>query len=120
MFSVKRTNTILYCKQWAETVAFYQHVLGLRVTHETDWFIEFQLADNVYLSVANEQRATVKSASGAGITLSWQVDDIQQAHDKLQAKAITVSPLKQKWGATVCYFHDPEGNRIELWQPIAS
>jgi catechol-2,3-dioxygenase len=119
MFQINRTNTILYCKHWAETVTFYQEILSFRISHQTDWFIEFEINDNTYLSVADEQRATIKSAAGAGITLSWQVLDIKKAHHHLQENGVTVSPLKQKWDAQVCYFYDPEGNRIELWATVS-
>jgi hypothetical protein len=40
------------------------------VTHERDWFVEFELSPDAFLSVANECRATVKSAGGKGLTCS--------------------------------------------------
>ena len=118
LFDINRTNTILYCRNWNEMIAFYQNVLHLPVSHEKDWFIEFQIDENTYLSVADERRASIKSASGKGITLSWQVTDIRTAYDKLRAQKIGVSELERKWGALVCYFSDPEGNRIELWEAV--
>ncbi len=71
----KTTNTILYCQQWQTTVDFYRQVLNLPITHESDWFVEFQLTASAHLSVADERRATIKSSGGAGITLTFQVDD---------------------------------------------
>lgn len=112
---IKRTNTILYCAAWAATVAFYRDQLGLPVTHANDWFVEFQIGTQSYLSVANQARATIASSRGAGITLSWQVDDITAEQQRLTAAGITTSPIKRLWGAQVLYLHDPEGNRIELW-----
>lgn len=112
---LKRTNTILYCAAWAATVAFYRDQLGLPVTHANDWFVEFQLEERSFLSVANQARATIASGHGAGITLSWQVDDIAAEQQRLTAVGIATSPIKQLWGAQVLYLHDPEGNRIELW-----
>ena len=39
------------------------------------------------------------------------------ARDALIAhRASTVTEIKQRWGAQVCYLRDPENNRIELWQ----
>ncbi len=116
LFEINRTNTILYCRNWNEMIVFYRDVLQLSISYQNDWFIEFQIDENTYLSVADEQRASIKSASGNGITLSWQVPGIREAHDKLRSCEIAVSELKQKWGALVCYFKDPEGNRIELWE----
>ena len=51
-----RANTILYCRRWEATVAFYRDPLRLPVTHHTDWFVEFRLTDGAYLSVADASR----------------------------------------------------------------
>jgi catechol 2,3-dioxygenase-like lactoylglutathione lyase family enzyme len=118
IFDINRTNTILYCRNWDETVSFYQNVLQFPINHQTDWFVEFRIDGNTYLSVADEQRASIKSALGKGLTLSWQVADIRRAQDRLRAKKIDISQLEQKWGALVCFFRDPEGNRIELWETL--
>ena len=110
-----RTNTILYCQNWRIVVKFYSEVLGLSGNWLSDWFVEFQLTADSYLSVADERRATIKSAEGKGITLSWQVEDVQAVHNTLKQKGVKVSEIKQKWGSIVFYIHDPEGNRIEFW-----
>lgn len=102
-----------------ETVSFYQTVLELPINHQTDWFIEFQLTDHAYLSIANADRATIQGVDGQGITLSWQVAEIHQIHQFLQTRGVEVTAMKKKWGAVLFYFYDPEGHRIELWQPIA-
>lgn len=116
---ILRTNTILYCRHWPETVAFYRDMLEFPVTHQTDWFVEFQVVPQSYLSIADESRASIQSVNGQGITLSWQVADLQTIYAALQGKSIIVSPIRQKWGASLFYLHDPEGHRIELWQPLS-
>ena len=116
--NIKRSNTILYCAAWGATVAFYRDQIGLPITHANDWFVEFQLGAESFLSVADQARATISSSQGAGITLSWQVDDIAAAQRALQAAGIECSPLKLRWGVQVLYFHDPEGHRIELWARV--
>ena len=112
----QRTNTILYCERWAETAVFYQHQLNLPVTFANDWFVEFQLTDTSFLSIANAARATVAAVQGQGITLTWQVADVVAARTELTARGIDVTSIKQKWGSQVCYCFDPEGHRLELWQ----
>ena len=116
--NIKRSNTILYCAAWGATVAFYRDQIGLPITHANDWFVEFQLGAESFLSVADQARATISSSQGAGITLSWQVDDIETANQELQAAGIESAPIKTRWGAQVLYFHDPEGHRIELWARV--
>ena len=116
---IQRTNTILYCRNWSETASFYRTILELQINHQTDWFIEFQLTDTAYISVANADRASIQSVGGQGITLSRQVAEIHTVRDFLQKKGVEVTDMKKKWGAWLFYFLDPEGHRIELWQPIA-
>ncbi len=117
-FSPKNANTILYCKKWQETVDFYKDCLGLPITHNSDWFIEFKLTETAHISVADEQRASIKSSGGAGITLALQVEDIAGAWQFLRDSGLEIDPVREHaWGAHVFYFFDPEGHRIEVWSP---
>ena len=115
LLAIDRTNTVLYCERWPDTVAFYRSVLGLRVAFENDWFVEFQLASSSFLSIADSSRATIDAVEGHGITLTWQVPDLNEARALLEASAVDVSEIRRRWGANVCYCNDPEGHRIELW-----
>ena len=63
----KTTNTILYCQKWSETIAFYRDKLELPILFASDWFVEFELDTTARLSLADEQRAKIKSSHGAGI-----------------------------------------------------
>ena len=117
MLKPKRSNIILYCKQWSKTVDFYENVLGFKVNFRSDWFVEFVIHEGSYLSIANEVRSTIKSSAGGGITLTWQVDDLAAIHSQLMKKGVQLTEIQHKWGAQVCYFRDTEGHRIELWQP---
>jgi uncharacterized glyoxalase superfamily protein PhnB len=115
---IKTANTILYCRQWRETVDFYQRRLGLPVTFASSWFVEFRLSDTARLSVADERRASVKSAGGAGITVTLQVESADLARRALQHSGLTPGPVKDHpWGARVFYLADPEGHRLEFWSP---
>ena len=117
-FSPINANTILYCKKWQETVDFYKNRLGLSITHDSDWFIEFKLTQTAHISVADEQRASIKSSGGAGITLALQVEDATQTWEYLRSNGLEIDPVRDHpWGARVFYFFDPEGHRIEVWEP---
>ncbi len=113
---IKAANTILYCKKWQETVSFYKDGLKLLQISSTDWFVEFKLNEMSRLSVADETRASVKSGSGRGITLSIQVADLEQALTDLKEAGIQSTPIKEVWGSRTIYVHDPEGNRLEFWE----
>ncbi|MBZ0306050.1 MAG: VOC family protein [Anaerolineae bacterium] len=116
--NIQRTNTILYCRKWKETVAFYTELFAFPISHQTDWFIEFQITPDSYLSIADESRTTVKGVEGQGVTLSWQVNHLNETHAYLGEQQVAVTPIQHKWGAALFYLHDPEGHRIELWQPL--
>ncbi|RJP51606.1 MAG: VOC family protein [Anaerolineaceae bacterium] len=113
---IKSTNTILYCKQWQETVAFYRDGIKLLALLSNDWFVEFKLNETSRLSVADEARASIKSGDGKGITISLQVADLGQTLAELKEAGINSSPVKEVWGAKAVYVRDPEGNRLEFWE----
>lgn len=118
-FQPPRTNTILYCRHWAVTVIFYREQLGLEVAFENDWFVEFRLNDAAFVSIADARHATVAPAAGQGITLAWQIEALESLHAQLAGAGISVTPIRQKWGAEVFYCHDPEGHRLEFWRALA-
>ncbi len=117
-FSPINANTILYCKKWQETVDFYKHFLGLQITFESDWFVEFKLTETAHISIADESRASIKSCGGAGVTLALQVESAAETWQYLCSSGLDIKPVREHpWGAYVFYFSDPEGHRIEVWSP---
>jgi catechol 2,3-dioxygenase-like lactoylglutathione lyase family enzyme len=113
--TVRRSNTILYSARWEETVAFYRTTLALPVEFENDWFVEFAIGPGVSVSVADAERATIAPGHGAGITLSFQVDDLDELRSELLGAGIDVGRVSRRWGAPVVYLRDPSGNRLEFW-----
>lgn len=113
--TLQRTNTILYCRRWMETVHFYKRILCLPIAFENDWFVEFQLADTSFLSIANSTRATISDVQGQGVTLTWEVTDLEKAKEQLEIQGIITTPIQNKWNALVFYCRDPEGHRLEFW-----
>ena len=117
MIKIKTTNTILYCKKWKQTGSFYRSLLNLPVLTSLDWFIEFKISDTSRLSIADELKTSIKSNEGKGITLTFEVDDIQNTHSNLVQLGLENIVIKDhSWGAQVIHIYDPEGNRIEFWE----
>jgi catechol 2,3-dioxygenase-like lactoylglutathione lyase family enzyme len=112
---VDRANTVLYCDEWVATVVFYRDVLGFEVEHETDWFVEFRVAGDAYLSVADARRATIDAVAGKGITLTLHTSALAETRAYLEGDGVAATPITRRWGAEVFYCHDPEGHRIEFW-----
>lgn len=116
---LKTVNVILYCQKWDETVRFYRDHLQLPVNFSTGWFVEFRLSAASRLSIADEKRSTVKSGGGRGITLSLEVEDIDAAREFIAQIGLNPTLVrKHPWGAWVFHLFDPEGHRIEIWQPL--
>lgn len=115
LMTLKRSNTILYCRYWTETVCFYKKQMCLPVSFENKWFVEFQLTDTSFLSIANSARATISDVQGQGVTLTWEVMDIEKVKDQLEKQKIPTTAIQRKWGALAFYCMDPEGHRLEFW-----
>jgi len=113
--NVDRVNTVLYCDRWAATVAFYRELLGLAVVHESDWFVEFRLTREAFVSIADARRATIDAVDGKGMTLTLHTDALAETRALLDGNGVATTPIAQRWGADVFYCHDPEGHRIEFW-----
>jgi len=109
-------NTILYCRKWRETVEFYRDRLGLPVSFQTDWLVEFQVSKSGCLSVADERRSRIRSGAGVGVTITMRVESADSAHARLQAAGLDLDPVQSHaWGARLFRFRDPEGHRLEIW-----
>ena len=121
MYGAPRTvNFILYCARWEAAVAFYRDALKLPVNMQKEWFIEFSLGRDARLSVADERRASIKSAGGAGVTVSLEVDDIEAVRSDVERQGLQPSEIRDHpWGALVFHLLDPEGHRLEFWQKTA-
>ena len=115
---MRAMNTVLYCRHFEQTLAFYGEVLRLPRSFANDWFVEFKVAREAFLSVADERRASIDSAHGKGLTLTFKVDDVRASHEQLRARGAAPSALgRRPWGTHGFLLHDPEGTRIEIWAP---
>jgi len=100
-------------------VHFLRDLLQLPVNFANDWFVEFYLTQNAGLSLADENRATVKSASGKGITITLEVEAIEPVDKKMLDSGLQPTDIRRHpWNVWVFHLLDPEGNRLEVWQPM--
>lgn len=115
---IKSSNIILYCQKWEKTVEFYREILHLPVNFSNEWFIEFILSPSSRLSIADGKKTFTKSSKGKGIIITLEVDDIELAYAYTLNAGISPTKIKNHpWGARLFYLEDPEGYRIEIWQP---
>jgi len=53
--------------------------------------------------------------------INLQVDDLDGVLDRLTDEGVTVDPKRESYDfGKFGWFTDPEGNRVELWQPVAA
>ncbi|MEJ7801509.1 MAG: VOC family protein [Ilumatobacter sp.] len=115
MIEIERANTIVYCDAWAATVAFYREVLGLDVSFENDWFVEFSVGPGSYLSVADARRSSIDAGDGTGLTISLRVSDVTEVRSTLLDAGVDVGAIGTRFGSPVVEVLDPSGNRLEFW-----
>ncbi len=53
--------------------------------------------------------------------INLQVNDLDGLWDRLIEEGVTVDPKRERYDfGKFGWFTDPEGNRVELWQPVAT
>ena len=73
----------------------------------------------VVFSFFKQNNAYFPPAQKAMINL--QVDDLDGVLDRLIAEGVTVDPKRESYDfGKFGWITDPEGNRVELWQPAAT
>ncbi|QBG48209.1 methyltransferase domain-containing protein [Verrucomicrobia bacterium S94] len=113
---IETVNTILYCENWKETVAFYREIIGLKENASTDWMVEFLITPQSCLSVADAKRTTILPNLGKGITLTFKVVNLHETWRLLKKRNMHVDPIRDcKMGGEAFFLRDPEGNRLEFW-----
>ncbi len=127
---MKLTDVRLLVDRFDECVAFYHEVMGLelplRVTENiyaeldgggtTLAIYRRELMDQV---VGREHDPT--SARTDFSALVFRVDDVDAAHHRLReagAAFVTEPHDQEAWGLRVAHLRDPDGNLIELYQPL--
>ncbi len=97
--------------------AWYEKHLGLKAQHGT------------FVFEADAQRGAIavsffkKDADYFPVTqpamLNFQVDDLDAILDGLIAAGVNVDAKRERYEyGNFGWFTDPEGNRVELWQPV--
>ncbi|MFZ0662770.1 MAG: VOC family protein [Acidobacteriaceae bacterium] len=100
----------------AALAAWYEEHLGIRSSQGGFSFAkEAQRAD---IAVAFFPRDSDYFPAAQPAMLNFQVDDLDGVLDRLSAEGVPVDPKREQYQyGRFGWFTDPEGNRVELWQP---
>ncbi len=98
---------------------WYEQHLGLVKSGGAYGFPASQHEDQVVFSFFKQDSAYFPPSQKAMVNL--QVDDLDAVLDRLAGAGVTVDPKRDNYDfGKFGWITDPEGNRVELWQPIAT
>ncbi|MEK7127681.1 MAG: VOC family protein, partial [Patescibacteria group bacterium] len=92
-----------------KSLDFYKNILGLTVHSQEKGFVNFKLGETE-LAVFQKDEATAMfpkkyMGKGGGISLAFQVADVEKTCKDLQVKGVKIfeGPKVTAWGQTVAY-----------------
>lgn len=97
--------------------AWYEQHIGLVKSEGAHAFPPPTQHPRVILAFFKEEDAYFPTEQKAMLNL--QVDDLDAFLDRLIAEGVSVDPKRDSYDfGKFGWFTDPEGNRVELWQPL--
>lgn len=106
-------------QRYKEMIEWYKTVFRARIQHENEFLAFMTFDEEHHRLVIFEDDATVdKPATAAGVDHVGyglaSFDDLVSTYERLKAEGITpFMPLNHKF-TTSLYYHDPDGNEVEL------
>jgi predicted enzyme related to lactoylglutathione lyase len=100
--------------------AWYEQHLGIRrAEHGSFVFPRSEVTGSTVLAFFPEDTAYF-GPSGQRAMLNFRVDDLDSLMDALAAAGVQVDPNRETYDdyGKFGWFADPEGNRVELWEPL--
>jgi predicted enzyme related to lactoylglutathione lyase len=98
---------------------WYERHLGLTRSEGSCSFPAPTQHAQVVFAFFKQEDAYFPPAQKAMINL--QVDDLDGVLDRLIGEGVTVDPKRESYDfGKFGWVTDPEGNRVELWQPVAT
>jgi predicted enzyme related to lactoylglutathione lyase len=98
--------------------AWYEKHLGIGAPYGT--FVFSKDAQRADIAVTFFAKTSDYFPASQPAMLNFQVDDLDALLEQLSAVGVTVDPKREdsEYGR-FGWFTDPEGNKVELWQPQA-
>jgi predicted enzyme related to lactoylglutathione lyase len=101
--------------------AWYEQHLGITREHGSFLFPKATVTGTTVLAFFPEDTNKFSSGSQRAM-LNFRVDDLDGLLDAISAAGVEVDPKRESYDeyGKFGWFTDPEGNRVELWQPTGS
>jgi catechol 2,3-dioxygenase-like lactoylglutathione lyase family enzyme len=123
--------TRLLVTNFKECFRFYQDVMGFNANYgtENDTYADFEIGEvNISLFGKSEMSMTLGTISKPlrvdeqdSICLTFSVENVDEFCNQLRKKGvllITEPADHPDWGIRTAHFRDPDGNLIEINQPL--
>ncbi len=118
MFTLEHVAITTTGEKFAETIAFYRNVFGLKLVRETP--------DFVFLSDGQGGRIEVQAYGEPALphpshlAFGVPLDQFDALVETLRATGVRVDePRTMSSGDRLCYFDDPAGNRAQIVARVA-
>ncbi len=108
----------VYVSDVGRSVAFYRDLLGIPLVsdeHDPAW-AEAQLPGPLRFALHRAHPGAEPQTPGS-VRINFETQDVAAAAERLRAAGVRVGEiLREEWGSAVDVY-DPDGYRIELFQP---
>jgi len=110
--NIKTVNITFHVSNFQETVAFYEHILGLRKKSQWATYAVFDLCGIMLAVEPGGERGVKKGVPD----IYLQVDNVDEAFTELKGKGVKflTEPKDQSWGARTAKFADTDENAFIL------
>lgn len=119
-------GVFIYAEDPAKLAAWYKEVMGIDWIHYepyNTWYKEFLIRD-----ADNNMSASIswsvlpykgEAKKGQGFCINYRIEDLDGFVQTLREKGVDVKDVQSYPEGKFSSMTDPEGNKIELWEPGA-
>jgi len=111
---IKRIVPNISATDLSKARRFYGDILGLETGMDLDWIVTFVSRTEM---TTPQVSIAVQGGSGTAVPdLSVEVDDLDEALDRLQAAGVAIEygPVTEEWGVRRFYVRDPFGKLLNI------
>lgn len=112
-------NVVIPSRNVPAAVRFYRDALGLATTAEGNAWC-FLDGGGVTVAIHAEGTDPAFAATGRGIYLDVAVDSLDEAEARLEAAGVGVMKAWADHNGRFVLVEDPDGNRVEVFEPASA